>query len=198
MNINNWRNTLEKRAPLPTSQPGTEYNGFEKNYAYRLSFDELEEFQAVSTNTEYSMYKGLTTFAKRMALSSIMLPPADKNTTVKRHDLSDGCRSMIRSFEKAVDEGKPSIENTGWKQASDVFWTLLHGMLTNILNVINIDKRYSQQNQKIIQVSETDFITKYFADFLQHRFNIQCQVHPKGTSSHPWCPPGTLMFGMEY
>lgn len=159
---------LERESTLSdTTTNESEYTESEQHSVYRLTFDELNDNSLKSSTSKYVLYKKQTTFNKRMGLSCITFPPAEKLFILKRHSLSDGCYLMIRQFKRAVEETKPSIP-ADWSQPSDKFWPLLYSMLTYTLNIINIDQKNAHLKQHVVKKSEPDFITKYVTNFLQN------------------------------
>ncbi|KAG0941112.1 hypothetical protein G6F32_008545 [Rhizopus arrhizus] len=159
---------LERESTLSdTTTNESEYTESEQHSVYRLTFDELNDNSLKSSTSKYVLYKKQTKFNKRMGLSCITFPPAEKLFILKRHSLSDGCYLMIRQFKRAVEETKPSIP-ADWSQPSDKFWPLLYSMLTYTLNIINIDQKNAHLKQHVVKKSEPDFITKYVTNFLQN------------------------------
>lgn len=92
-----------------------------------------------------------------MGLSSICLPQVETIFSLKRRDLGDACYSMIRRFKRDIDESAAAI-TVDWVESSEYFWPLLHNILGDTLNMVNINRKLTSQQQSTI-TSEADFIT---------------------------------------
>lgn len=174
-----------------SANENSDYAEPEAKAGYRLTFDGLDGEGLTVSSSRYSLLKKQTAFDKRIASSSIALTPEVKMVDIKSPDLTDACYLMIRQFKRTAQQLSTAIP-VDCTQSSERFWPFLYSILTYSLNTIKNEKH--KQKQVVSTTSETDFITKYVANFLQSciffhqerlliRWNVQPLVY--GSTGRP-------------